>query len=69
MGADNIDYYYIPTDRTWGVNIVAQWLDDPSRMFIIYDDIHDNHYSGLITTHQELYSTLKAIVKYIVESK
>ena len=66
-GADNNDYYYIPTDRTWGVNIITCWLDNPNTLFIIYDDTRDNHYSGLITTHQELYSTLNAIVKYITQ--
>lgn len=67
MGADNNDYYYIPDDKSWGVNIITRWLDDPTTLFIIYDDISDNHYSGLITTHAELYSTLHCIVAYITQ--
>ena len=67
MGADNNDYYYIPDDKSWGVNIITCWLDDPNTIFIIYDDTHDNHYSGLITTHSELWATLKCIVEYITQ--
>ena len=67
QGADNNDYYYIPDDKSWGVNIITTWLDDPNTLFIIYDDINDNHYSGLITTHAELWATLKAIVEYITQ--
>lgn len=68
-GADNNDIYYTSPLRSWGVNVILRWLDSPNTIYIIYDDVYDNHYSGIITTHQELWVTLNAIVEYIVKSK